>query len=290
MQISITQFNVYKSPIASTVHHVDKLREIIDYKRQEIQAILPRADKLKAAALERNDFRGFRSALDLGPDKLSVIAEVKKASPSAGVIDPNFDPIRQARMYIEGGASCMSILTDEKYFQGHLSYLSQISKESPIPLLRKDFTVHEVQIYEAVVAGADAILLIVAALDDDELKHLYDVAKDLQLDVLVEVHDLPEMERALDLEADLIGINNRNLKTFKTDLATTEELADEVPENVILISESGIKSIADAQRALDAGANGLLVGESLMRATTPADGIQAYLDLNASAPTAQPSE
>jgi len=261
---------------------VDKLTEIIQYKRQEIESVLPRADKLKAAALERNEFRGFRSALDLGPDKLSVIAEVKKASPSAGVIDPLFDPVKQAQMYIDGGASCISILTDEKYFQGHLSYLATIAKTSPIPLLRKDFMVHEAQIYEAIISGADAILLIVAALSDDELKHLFDIAKDMQLDVLVEVHDLKEMERALDLEADLIGINNRNLKTFTTDLSVTETLADEVPSGVILISESGIKSTNDAQRALDAGANGLLVGESLMRATTPADGIQSYLSLTAS--------
>lgn len=258
---------------------VDKLTEIINYKRKEIQAILPLADKLKAAALERNEFRGFRSALNLGPDQLSVIAEVKKSSPSAGIIDPNFDPLRQARMYIDGGASCMSILTDEKFFGGHLSYLAQIAKESPIPLLRKDFIVHEVQIHEAIVSGADAILLIVAALNDDDLKRFYEIAKDLQLDVLVEVHDLPEMERALDLGADLIGINNRNLKTFTTDLATTELLADEVPDDVLLISESGIKSTTDAQRALDAGANGLLVGEALMRANSPAEGIQAFLDV-----------
>ena len=264
---------------------MDKLTEIINYKKAEVESLIPRTSKLRAAALERNEFKGFRSALDLGPDRLSVIAEVKKASPSAGIIDPNFDPVRQAKMYINGGASCMSILTDEKYFQGHLSYLSQISKESPIPLLRKDFIVHEAQIYEAVVSGADAVLLIVAGLTDDELKHLYDVAKTIQLDVLVEVHDLSEMERALDLEADLIGINNRNLKTFTTDLATTEQLADEVPDNVLLISESGIKTIADGQRALDAGANGLLVGESLMRATTPADGIQAFLDLSISEPS-----
>ena len=266
---------------------MDKLTEIINYKRQEVEAILPRTDKLKAAALERNEFRGFRSALDRGPDQLSVIAEVKKASPSAGVIDPHFDPVRQARMYIDGGASCMSILTDEKFFQGHLSYLAKISQESPIPLLRKDFIVHEAQIYEAVVSGADAILLIVAGLPDDQLKKLYDVAKDIQLDVLVEVHDLAEMERALDLEADLIGINNRNLKTFTTDLAVTEKLADEVPDGVLLISESGIKSTADAQRALEAGSNGILVGESLMRATTPAEGIQAYLDLESSTTAAE---
>lgn len=254
----------------------------MNYKKTEVEAILPRMAKLRAAALERNEFRGFRTALDLGADRLGVIAEVKKASPSAGIIDPNFDPVRQANMYINGGASCMSVLTDEKYFMGHLSYLTRIAQNSPIPVLRKDFMVHEVQIYEAVVAGADAILLIVAGLDDDTLKRLYDTAKDFQLDVLVEVHDLPEMERALDLGADLIGINNRNLKTFTTDLITTEQLVDEVPDDVILISESGIKNPADAQRVLNAGANGVLVGETLMRAHTPADEIQAYLDLRAS--------
>ena len=139
---------------------MDKLQEIIAFKRQEVESLIPRTAKLKAAALERNEFRGFRSALDRGADQLSVIAEVKKASPSAGIIDPNFDPLRQARMYIDGGATCMSILTDEHFFKGNLSDLSRVSKESPIPLLRKDFTVHEVQIYEAVVAGADAILLL----------------------------------------------------------------------------------------------------------------------------------
>ena len=261
---------------------MDKLAEIVAHKHTEVEAILPLAGKLKAAALQRNDFAGFRSALDRGPDQLGIIAEVKKASPSAGVIDPNFDPIKQARMYIDGGASCMSILTDKKYFQGSLSFLTTISKESPIPLLRKDFTIHEVQIHEAVVAGADAILLIVACLDEELLKRLYHTARDCQLDVLVEVHDLPEMERAIDLGADLIGINNRNLKTFQTDLATTEKLAEEAPDHVLLVSESGIKTPADAQRVLDAGANAVLIGESLMRANVPGDEIQAYLGLTAS--------
>ena len=258
---------------------VDKLTEIINYKKAEVEALIPRTSKLRAAALERNEFKGFRSALDLGSDQLSVIAEVKKASPSAGIIDPNFDPVRQAKMYINGGASCMSILTDENFFKGHLSYLTRIARESPIPCLRKDFIVHEAQIYEAVVAGADAVLLIAAAMDAESLKKLYNIAKDFQLDVLLEVHDLPEMETALNLEADLIGINNRNLKEFTTDLGITERLADEVPDNVILVSESGIKNSSDAQRVLNAGANSVLVGETLMRAHTPAEEIQAYLDL-----------
>ena len=257
----------------------DKLAQIIATKHLEVEALLPRAALLRAAALQRNDFRGFRSAIDRGPDKLGVIAEVKKASPSVGLIDPNFDPIRQAQRYIDGGASCLSILTDEKYFQGSLSYLSKISEFSTAPLLRKDFTIHPVQIHEAVIAGADAILLIVAALEDDLLRALYEEAKSFQLDVLVEVHDLPEMDRALELGADLIGINNRNLKTFEIDLATTEALADEVPDDVLLVSESGIKTLDDAKRARDAGANAVLIGESLMRANDPSREIEAYLAL-----------
>ncbi len=258
---------------------MNKLDEIIAYKKQEIEPLIPLTKKLRASALMRNDFGGFRTALDQDPNRLGLIAEVKKASPSAGIIDPNFDPVRQAKRYIDGGASCMSILTDEKYFQGHLSYLVEISKISPIPLLRKDFTVHECQIYEASVSGADAILLIVAALEDDQLRHLYEVAREIQLDVLVEVHDLPEMERALDLDADLIGINNRNLKTFTTDLATTEQLAEEVPEHITLVSESGLKTTEDAQRVLDAGASAILVGESLMRHEDPTRAAEEFLSL-----------
>ncbi len=257
----------------------DKLAAIIATKRLEVESLLPRADLLRAAALQRNDYGGFRSALDCGPHRLGVIAEVKKASPSVGLIDPNFDPVRQAKRYLDGGASCLSVLTDEKYFQGSLSYLTQISKFSGAPLLRKDFIIHEVQIHEATVAGADAILLIVAALDDATLRHLYDEAKSLLLDVLVEVHDLREMERALELGADLIGVNNRNLKTFEINLATTEELAEEVPADVLLVSESGIKSPADALRMLEAGANAVLIGEALMRSHDPSREIEAYLEL-----------
>lgn len=258
----------------------DKLAEIVAHKWTEVEAIKGQEPKLKAAALERNDFRGFRAALDRGEEQLGVIAEVKQASPSAGIIDADFNAVQQANLYIQGGASCMSILTDEKFFKGSLADFVKISKTSPIPLLRKDFTVDEVQIYEAIVAGADAVLLIVAALDDEALKRLFNTAKDLQLDVLVEVHDLQEMERALDLDGiDLLGINNRNLKTFVTDLSVTEALAEEVPEDVLLVSESGLKNATDGQRVLEAGANAILVGESLMRATTPQEGIQNYLNL-----------
>lgn len=269
---------------------MDKLAEIIAHKHTEVEALLPRAANLKAAALQRNDFRGFRSALDRGPDQLGVIAEIKKASPSAGIIDPDFDPIKQAERYLDGGASCMSILTDEKYFKGSLAYLSRISEKPSCPLLRKDFTIHELQIHEAIISGADAILLIVAALDQDTLTRLYETARALQLDVLVEVHDLPEMERALDLDKlDLLGINNRNLKTFKTDLRTTERLADEAPDDIILVSESGIRDANDAYQVLEYGANAILVGETLMRSHIPAETIQEFLSLKLAAPE-QPQE
>ncbi|MBC7979949.1 MAG: indole-3-glycerol phosphate synthase TrpC [Armatimonadetes bacterium] len=258
----------------------DKLAQIIATKHLEVEALIPRAAKLRAAALQRNEFRGFRAALDRGPRQLGLIAEIKKASPSVGLIDPDFDPIRQARRYIDGGASCLSILTDGKYFQGSLGYLSKIAGFSPIPLLRKDFTIHETQIHEAVIAGADAILLIVAALNDDLLRHLFNEARSFQLDVLVEVHDLAEMDRALELGADLIGINNRNLKTFEVNMATTEILAEEVPDEVLLVSESGIKSHDDALRALKAGANAVLIGEMLMRAHDPSREIENFLGLS----------
>lgn len=258
----------------------DKLAEIIAHKWTEVEILKPQEEKLRAAALARNEFKGFRTALDRGEGLLGVIAEVKQASPSAGIIDPDFNAVNQADLYIQGGASCMSILTDQKFFKGSLADFVKIAKGSPIPLLRKDFTVHETQIYEAVVAGADAILLIVAALDDEQIKRLFNTAKDLQLDVLVEVHNLKELERALDIDGiDLLGINNRNLKTFVTDLSVTEALAEEVPDHILLVSESGLKGAVDGQRVLNAGANAILVGESLMRATTPQEGIQEYLDL-----------
>lgn len=243
----------------------DRLQKILDVKKQEVARILPRAAHLRAAALQRNDFRPFTRALDRGPEELGLIAEVKKASPSAGVIAANFDPVDIARQYEAAGAHALSVLTDEQFFQGSLQYLTQIRNEVRLPLLRKDFVIHEVQIAEASVAGADAILLIVAALEQERLEALYKEATLLQLDVLVEVHTAEEMERALDLGADLIGINNRNLATFEVDLKTTEELSEEVPEGVVLVCESGLKTREDTQRAFDCGCNAILVGESLMR-------------------------
>ena len=234
-------------------------------KHEEVKKLEPFAADLRKRALKRNDYRPFRQILQLGGE-ITLIAEVKKASPSAGVISANFNPISQAREYERAGAHCLSILTDEKYFQGHLRFLRDIRDQVDLPLLRKDFMVHELQVYESVVAGADAILLIVAALEEEQLTRLYDVAKTCQLDVLVEVHNLEEMDRALDLGADMIGINNRNLKSFEVDLKTTEELAQEIPNDVLAVSESGIKTGEDVRFLREQGINTILVGETLMRA------------------------
>jgi indole-3-glycerol phosphate synthase len=245
---------------------MSRLLEIIGEKRREVARLLPRAEHLRAAALQRNDFRGFARAISRGPEKLGLIAEVKKASPSAGVIAEDFDPVAIAKTYEAAGAHAISVLTDEKFFQGSLSYLAKIREAVSLPLLRKDFMIHEAQIFEAVVAGADAILLIVAALTDEELRALHKTAMDYQLDVLVEVHTMEELDRALEIDGlHLLGINNRNLKTFEVDLATTEQLSEEVPKEVILVSESGIKTGADTRRVLNCGCNAILVGETLMR-------------------------
>lgn len=249
-------------------HHarpMNKLDEIIAHKHIELQRLLPRAEKLRAAAMQRNDVRSFYDALRADPTRLSIIAEVKRASPSAGTIAADFDPLTIARGYEKAGASAISVLTDEKYFQGRLDYLTLIREQLDIPCLRKDFIIHEAQIFEAVVAGADAILLIVAALDQPTLEHLLEVAGTFQLDALVEVHDLPELERALATDTRIIGVNNRNLKSFTVDLGTTEELAEEVPDEIVLVAESGIKTPADAIRLAEAGADSLLIGETLMR-------------------------
>ena len=254
----------------------NKLDEIIADKRIEVEALLPRLEELRDAAREREEFRSFFTALGgglrdqelgegYGTNELAVIAEVKKASPSAGIIAEDFDHIAIAKAYEKAGANALSILTDENYFKGHLSYLAEIRQVVDLPLLRKDFTIHESQIYEAVVAGADAILLIVGALEQDELIHLLDIANQCQLDVLTEVHDLEEMERALETEANIIGVNNRNLRTFEVDLSTTETLSEEVTGDCILVSESGIYTGEDTAKIRMWGADAILVGEALMR-------------------------
>lgn len=211
--------------------------------------------------------RGFHEALTSKRKRqLGLIAEVKKASPSKGLIREDFDPVQLAQSYAKAGADCLSVLTDEVYFQGSKQYLSEIRENVSLPLLRKDFIIDELQIYEARLIGADAILLIAAILSDEELAQFTQLAHSLSLDVLLEVHDEAEMKRAIDLgTAKLIGINNRNLHTFETSLTHTENLAALVPEGTTLISESGIKTVEDIAYLTQHGAHGVLIGETFMR-------------------------
>lgn len=220
---------------------------------------------------------------------IGLIAEVKKASPSLGVICPDFDPVRIARDYEDAGASCLSVLTDEQFFQGSLEYLKAVRGAVGLPLLRKDFIIDERQILEAIEWGADAILLIVAILTDDQLSHFHSLADAAGLAALVEVHDEAELERALRCGARLIGVNNRDLKSFKVDLATTERLARRLCDWIrgsgtgaplLLVSESGIHSRADVERLKACGARAILVGESLMKSGRIAEKAAELLGVN----------
>jgi len=259
------------------------LDKIVAEKKTEVARLPERAlaaGDLRDALLERGERRDFVAALQHPRHgDIALIAEVKKASPSAGVICQDFDPVRIAKEYEVAGASCLSVLTDGKFFQGSLDHLRQIRAAVKLPLLRKDFMIDERQILEAIEWGADAILLIVAILDDAQLERFHALAAEADLAALVEVHDEAELERALAAGANLIGVNNRDLKTFKVDLATTERLAMRLKSSAgvspapnrrdacatLLVTESGIHTRADVERLKRCGADAILVGESLMR-------------------------
>jgi indole-3-glycerol phosphate synthase len=244
------------------------LDKIVAQKRIEI-ANLPNegisAELLSRVGPRRDFLAALRSPRRTPP---ALIAEVKKASPSAGIICENFDPVRIAKTYEGAGASCLSVLTDEKFFQGSLDYLKQIRSAVSIPLLRKDFIIDSRQIPQSLEAGADAILLIVSILTDDQLRSFHELARSAGLTILVEVHDEKELDRAIGIRAPLIGVNNRDLKTFKVDLVTTERLASRLRNSghdALLVAESGIHTRADVERLRSCGAGAILVGESLMR-------------------------
>lgn len=251
----------------------DVLERILARKREEVaeRALAQPASELRARCHDLQPTRGFFNALAVrvADRRTAVIAEIKKASPSRGLIREPFDPDAIARSYAAGGAACLSVLTDVDFFQGADLHLQQARAACALPVLRKDFVIDAWQLYEARVLGADCVLLIAAALDDGRLRELLELADDLGLDALVEVHDGDELERALATPAHLIGINNRNLRTFEVTLETTLSLCERVPEGRLLVTESGIGTTEDVARMRTAGVHAFLVGESLMRAEDP---------------------
>ena len=243
------------------------LDEIVEKRKIQLEREKAAADfetvKKAAERLDRQCI-SFKNAL-AKPDRLSVISEVKKASPSKGLIQPDFDPVKIAKEYESCGANAVSCLTEEHYFQGSSEYFKAIRQAIVLPMIRKDFIIDEYQIYEARLMGADAILLIAAVLDDEKLKRFGGIARSLGLDTLAETHDESELERVLALDFDIIGINNRNLKTFEVTLETTARLAGMIPEGKVIVSESGIRDNTDMKTVRGYGADAGLIGETLMR-------------------------
>lgn len=234
---------------------------------ERLRAAMPLSAILNKLNSRRDAPRSFGRALKhmAGTGQYALIAEIKQASPSAGVIRPSFDPAGLAHAYADAGAACLSVLTERRYFHGSPEHFQEARAAVTLPALRKDFILDSWQVYQSRLMGADCILLIMAALSDATARHLEELARALDMDVLVEVHDRAELDRALGLETSLIGVNNRNLKTLRTDLQTTADLAPHVPSDRFLVAESGIRTHADVKRLADAGAQCFLVGESLLR-------------------------
>ena len=260
----------------------DVLKRILARKQEEVAERRERVSlfELKARLSAAPPVRGFADAVQakLQAGLPAVIAEVKKASPSKGVIRPDFDPAAIARSYEAGGAACLSVLTDIDFFQGSDAYLQQARTACSLPVLRKDFVVDAWQLHEARVLGADCVLLIAAALDDVQLAEFAFIADELGMDVLVEVHDLDELERALPVPARLLGINNRNLRTFEVSLQNTLDLKDMVPADRVLVTESGILAPTDVALMRGAGVHAFLVGEAFMRQPDPGTALRALFD------------
>lgn len=258
---------------------MNRLEEILAVKRAEVERLRPLAKTLVSQALAAESFRGFRAALQRSDEQLAIIAEVKKASPSAGVIENNFDPAAKAQEYESQAAEAISVLTDKTFFQGSMADLAAVHDAVSIPVLRKDFIIDEIQIAQSAAAGADAILLIVAALSQQELLHLVQVSANYHIDALVEIHSAEELDRALGVGAEIIGINNRDLTTFEIDLSVTEKLGELVPSEVVLVSESGYKTVEDVARANRVGVDAILVGEALMRRAVTIEELRAVSEM-----------
>src|SRR3989337_2689516 len=256
------------------------LGEIYKHKLGEVSENEKRipVEALKEQIQEKQSTRSFGDALK-SDNNIRIIAEIKKASPSLGIIRKDFNPVEIARIYEAGGAAAISVLTDEKFFQGNLSYLTDVKKSVNLPTLRKDFIVDVYQIYEARSAGADAILLIASLLSKEEMQRYLDLAGQLGMDCLVEVHTEAELKKVLQTNANIIGINNRDLATFKTDLGTTLRLRPMIPAEKILVSESGIKSRADVEKLKKEGVDAILVGETLMKSDDISSKLRELLGL-----------
>lgn len=254
------------------------LQEIVKHKRLEVEESKKKRPlgELKSSVSAADKPRDFYG-LSRQTDDIRIIAEVKKASPSKGVISRDFDPVRIARSYENAGAFAISVLTDEKYFMGSLDYLSEVKRSVSIPVLRKDFMIDQYQIYEARTYGADIILLIVSILDAGTIRDFQDLAQELGMSSIVEVHDESELEVALESESRIIGINNRDLKTFDVDLSTSERLFRQIPDDVVVISESGISNADNISRLLDHGISTFLIGESFMRQDDPGNALKSLL-------------
>lgn len=257
----------------------DILKKIVEVKREEVAAARKRVplEAIRDDAFSRVLTRDFVGALraKIANGQSAVIAEIKKASPSKGLLRADFIPADIAQSYAEGGAACLSVLTDRQFFQGQNDYLKQARASCDLPVLRKDFMVDPYQIYESRVVGADCVLLIAACLEDAQMAELEAIAMSLDMAVLVEVHDRAELERALKLKSPLLGINNRDLRTFEVKLETTLALKELVPAGKLLVTESGILGRPDVQRMRDAGVHAFLVGEAFMRAEDPGAALQA---------------
>ncbi len=266
-----------------TVNTPDVLRKILKRKVEEISAAVAveSLSALSQRATQASLPRGFLSALNtrVSQGESAVIAEIKKASPSKGVIRENFDPVEIARSYADGGAACLSVLTDKDFFQGSEQYLIDARAACNLPVIRKDFIIDQYQVYEARAMGADCVLLIVAALGDAMLAELYGLARHLDMDVLIEVHDQDELERALQLAPEMIGINNRDLRTFDVTLQTTLNLLAQIPDGVLVVTESGILSRADVQLMRNNQVNAFLVGEAFMRTESPGQTLDALFKI-----------
>lgn len=254
------------------------LDKIIENKRSEVERakISKPVDLLKSELQDLEKTRGFYQSIR--PDGTTkVIAEIKCASPSKGVLRPDFNPVEISKSYARGGASAISVLTDSRFFKGSLNHLRDIRSSVEIPLLRKDFIIDHYQVYESRFYGADAILLIVAALDSTILKELLELAHSLDMDAIVEIHNEAELHKAIQVGSDIIGINNRNLKTFDVSLETSLRLCRLIPGDKIIISESGISSVDDIKRLRSAGINVLLIGETFMRSPEPGEELRKLL-------------